>query len=239
MLFLPPLNLYKGKVTQARNEEVVSLAEWQEANSIGKTTAYAFLNIVKARHTTIKMKRRRGASKPSPLLSGEVLVAMNALLCEYQNGMSIAILERKYGSIARSPHIGRLVASEAHAESFAIYQGGKKNKLKNSVSENGFVYYVRWENDPLFVKIGYTSNLKNRFSSFLTCSPHRLEILRIEETTDSHLEKTLHTKFDDYRMAGEWFKYEGDLERYITGLDVGMSANSLSLDAERIIVHCF
>jgi hypothetical protein len=239
MLFLLPLDLYGGKVTRLDSKEVVSLAEWQKANSIGKTTAYAFLNIVKARQITIKMRRRGGASKPSPLLAGEVLAAMNALLCEYQNGISIATLEQKYGSITRSPHIGSLEPNVAHAESFAIYQGGKKNQSKNSVSASGFVYYVRWENDPLLVKIGYTANLKNRFSSFLTCSPHRLEILRIEETTDSHLEKALHARFDDYRMAGEWFKYEGDLERHITSLDVGMSADLLSLDAERIIVHCF
>lgn len=226
-------------MTRADSEEVVSLMEWQKNNSIGRTTAYAFLNIVKARQITIKMRRRGGASKPSPLLSGEVLVTMNALLYEYRNGISIATLERKYGSIARSPQIGSLATNETHVESFAIYQGGKKSKSKNPVPASGFVYYVRWENDPSLVKIGYTSNLKNRFSSFLTCSPHRLEILRIEEAIDSHHEKRLHAKFDDYRIAGEWFRYEGALEGYIAGLNIDMHTELLSLDAERIIVHCF
>lgn len=227
------------------NEEVVSLAEWREANSVGKTTSYALLNIVKARQIKIKMKRKGGASKPSPWLFSEALFAMNALLQEYQDGTSIATLEWKYGSLARAPHIGNLMNRKIHSESFAasrqniIQQCDKRSKSKDPVSPSGFVYYVRWENDPLLVKIGYTANLKNRFSSFLTCSPHRLEVLRVEEAANSCLEKILHTRFDDYRVAGEWFKYEGALERYITGLDVGLSADLLSLDAERIIVHCF
>ena len=232
-------------MTQLDNEEIISLSEWQETNSIGRTASYAFLNIVKARQIKIKTKRKGGATKPSPWLFGEALVTMNALLQEYQDGASIATLEWKYGSLARVPHVGNLMARATRAEPLTIsrqnitHQGHKQSQSKDPVSPGGFVYYVRWENDPLFVKIGYTANLKNRFSSFLTCSPHRLEILRIEETTDGHLEKRLHTKFDDYRVAGEWFKYEGRLKRYITSLDVGMSADLLSLDAERIIVHCF
>ena len=226
-------------MTQTSSKEVVFLAEWQEVNSIGKTTSYALLNIVKARQIKIERRRRHGASKPSPLLSGEVLAAMNALLCAYQNGVSIATLKRECGSIVRSPCIDSWVANRNHAEPSAIYRGDKKDKPKDPVSLNGFVYYVRWENDPFFVKIGYTTNLKNRFSSFLTCSPHRLEVLRIEETVDDFYEKTLHTKFDDYRTAGEWFKYEGALEKHIASLGIDMRPELLLLDAERIIVHCF
>lgn len=230
---------------QLDREEIISLSEWREANSVGKTTSYALLNIVKACQIKIKTRRKIGASKPSPWLFGEALVVMNVLLQEYQDGVSIATLEWKYGSLARVPHVGNLMTRTTRAEPLTIsrqnitQQRNKESQSKDPVSSGGFVYYVRWENDPLLVKIGYTANLKNRFSSFLTCSPHRLEILRIEETTDGHLEKRLHTKFDDCRVAGEWFKYEGRLKRYITSLDVGISADLLSLDAERIIVHCF
>lgn len=232
-------------MTRTDSEDVVSLVEWREVNSVGKTTSYALLNIVMARQIKIKRKRKCGASKPSPWLYGEALVAMDNLLHEYQGGVSIATLEWKYGSLARAPYMRNLATSKNHVEPFAIsrqnviQQNDKKNKPQNLPPSDGFVYYVRWENDPFLVKIGYTSNLKNRFSSFLTCNPHRLEVLRIEETTDSHFEKILHAKFDDYRIAGEWFKYEGDLERYVTNLDVNLHTELLSLDTERIIVHYF
>jgi hypothetical protein len=45
------------------------LSEWCEQNDVGRTTSYALLKILKAMGIEPKAIRRKGATKPSPLLS--------------------------------------------------------------------------------------------------------------------------------------------------------------------------
>lgn len=67
------------------------------------------------------------------------------------------------------------------------------------------------------VKIGTTSSVKGRMSAL---SHAYLQDMRILATLDGGfgLEKQLHKRFKQYRIRGEWFKLEGELERYISKL---------------------
>lgn len=59
------------------------------------------------------------------------------------------------------------------------------------------------------VKIGYSSNKspKNRFESFRTYAPYGAEILGFIITDNPvGLEKSLHSRFKDKRLSGEWFE---------------------------------
>ncbi len=69
-----------------------------------------------------------------------------------------------------------------------------------------FVYFVRCKE---FVKIGHTTNVRQRVMEMQTASPYDLELIllihydsRIKAVKD---ERRLHTTYKDYRVRGEWF----------------------------------
>lgn len=78
----------------------------------------------------------------------------------------------------------------------------------------GWVYVVQWENDPYAVKIGFTTDLKARFSTFLTACRHRLVVLKAFKA-DIEEEKRLHERFDGCRDNREWFVLTPGLQRFI------------------------
>lgn len=75
------------------------LNEWIAANEIGKSTAYAFLAIVKGRGIEPEKTRGNG-TKPLVMLSGAVLDLMNLLLADHRRGLSLPEIKRKYTSNA-------------------------------------------------------------------------------------------------------------------------------------------
>lgn len=91
----------------------------------------------------------------------------------------------------------------------------------NSPPLNGeyrYVYFVQWDNDISHVKIGYSSTPLSRFTSFLTASPHRLLVLGLIVVEGQEEEAFLHTRFQEYRVAGEWFEYDGEVRAFVEGL---------------------
>lgn len=83
-----------------------------------------------------------------------------------------------------------------------------------------WVYYIQWENDPSFVKIGYSVSPRDRIQSFLTGSPRKIKVLRMEPVASVDDETRRHWEFKDYRHKREWFRYEGELKKYIESLSV-------------------
>lgn len=55
------------------------------------------------------------------------------------------------------------------------------------------------------VKIGKSRDSKRRLVSLQTSSPYKLKMVAIFE---EDIEKTLHIRFKDHRMSGEWFSME-------------------------------
>ena len=102
------------------------------------------------------------------------------------------------------------------------YQKEKKRQDVAAASrkQKHYVYYIQWDNDPSFVKIGYSSSPVGRIAGFLTGNPRKLQILRLEPVTSAQDELARHSKFDKYRHAREWFRYEGALKEYIQSLSV-------------------
>lgn len=102
------------------------------------------------------------------------------------------------------------------------YQKEKKRQetAVSSRKQGHYVYYIQWDNDPDFVKIGYSSSPAGRIAGFLTGSPRNLQVLRLEPVTSTQDELARHSKFDEYRHTREWFRYEGALKAYIQSLSV-------------------
>lgn len=94
--------------------------------------------------------------------------------------------------------------------------GGKK-----LTHEIHFIYFIL-NRDSNAIKIGRARNLERRMKSLQTSSPAKLELIKsisvqgIKEAQE--LEVSLHKKFDDIRLAGEWFKADSKLIDYINQL---------------------
>lgn len=125
---------------------------------------------------------------------------------------------------------GRLTTSKNGEASFGktksmaefAYQQEKKRQetVAASRKQGHYVYYIQWENDPGFVKIGYSSSPAGRIAGFLTGNPRNLQVLRLEPVVSAQEEIARHSTFEEYRHAREWFRYEGALKEYVQSLSV-------------------
>ena len=112
-----------------------------------------------------------------------------------------------------------------------------------STELNHYVYYVQWENDPLYVKIGYSSRPAQRFVDFLTSNPHKLIVLRLQAVPHKDEEQVLHHEFKAFRQSREWFAYAGRLREHIEQLACE-TAKTIEKDLtphhkEQIIIRSF
>ena len=94
--------------------------------------------------------------------------------------------------------------------------------------ESDSVYYVQWENQQEFVKIGYSKSPAKRIASFLTGNPGKLIVLRIENINSMLDEKTRHNYFSAYHYTREWFYYQGELKEYIQELSCQPAINIIN-----------
>jgi hypothetical protein len=100
-----------------------------------------------------------------------------------------------------------------------LYCGDKQDspvmakKLEGKRTE-GWVYVVQWSNDKDVVKIGFSTTLKDRFSTYLTYSRHQLVVLKAFRADQSE-ESRLHKKFAFIRDNGEWFTLTPALRHYL------------------------
>jgi len=85
----------------------------------------------------------------------------------------------------------------------------KSVKHDPSVQNLDVVYFMRLGD---LIKIGYTTNLRQRVSSI---NPE--EVLATEPGGRAR-ERELHKRFAALRVHGEWFRHEGELAEYISTL---------------------
>lgn len=75
------------------------------------------------------------------------------------------------------------------------------------------VYFVQCEQ---FVKIGVACSASERIRDLQVANPFELKTLAVLPSLfATTMERDLHRRFKHLRVRGEWFRYEGELERYI------------------------
>jgi hypothetical protein len=81
-----------------------------------------------------------------------------------------------------------------------------------------FIYFILNE-DSNAIKIGRAKDLAKRMNALQTSSPAKLRLIKSVQVAggkEAHeLEQSLHKKFNEIRLAGEWFKAEASLLEYI------------------------
>jgi predicted GIY-YIG superfamily endonuclease len=72
-----------------------------------------------------------------------------------------------------------------------------------------YLYVIYCEN-PHSVKIGVSGNIPKRLSSLQTSNPTKLKLLGFVEHENAYqLEQDIHAYLKDYKINGEWFRFEG------------------------------
>ena len=64
------------------------------------------------------------------------------------------------------------------------------------------------------IKIGYTTNIKQRKKSLAIGNPHGLVVIGTIKGTQEH-ESRIHRKLKDHHVSGEWFNDNSDVRKYI------------------------
>lgn len=91
------------------------------------------------------------------------------------------------------------MATEDYYESHCVrYENSKVSKLPTQ----SIVYFLRAIG--YGVKIGFTTNLKQRLDDYKTYVPVEMVLIGSLRGTRRY-EKLLHTKFSEHRIRGEWF----------------------------------
>ncbi|MEX1059424.1 MAG: GIY-YIG nuclease family protein [Methyloceanibacter sp.] len=74
------------------------------------------------------------------------------------------------------------------------------------------IYFISTDDE--FIKIGFTTNLRERIRSLRTASPKRLRVhVAIPGTRDD--ERELHRRFAVHHVRGEWFKFSDAIADFI------------------------
>ena len=111
-----------------------------------------------------------------------------------------------------SKHIDILSLYEKVFESNPIADYHKY--IENLVNKRDGYIYVIGNKEYKLCKIGFSKNVFKRIKSIQTGCPFELEIFCVVYG-DYVMEKKLHRKYQNLKMNGEWFKYEGELEKSI------------------------
>lgn len=77
--------------------------------------------------------------------------------------------------------------------------------------ETGFVYFI---GDGECVKIGFSTNPKNRLSNLQVGSSKELKLLYTIQGSEKD-ERAIQNLFSDYYERGEWYKIEGRLKGFL------------------------
>lgn len=93
------------------------------------------------------------------------------------------------------------------------------------------VYFFSYENGP--IKIGKATNVKARLAGVQTGCPFKLEILGFM-CGPENLEKSLHDKFGQWRMNGEWFERNDDLLTFIEEHTYPPESNIIDPDTDSL-----
>lgn len=82
---------------------------------------------------------------------------------------------------------------------------------KKPPERRGYVYFFRAGNR---VKIGFTTNLRERSHSLRTSCPEHAFMAKCLKGGRS-TERQFHERFAEYRLRGEWFDLRGRLAKYL------------------------
>lgn len=121
----------------------------------------------------------------------------------------------------------RKAANAASRNKTSAQRIKKKKEVFNTITKHS-IYFVASSFKPEHVKIGHTSNLYHRVSSFLNATSGDLLLLALLEVESYRDELIYHREFENLRIANtEWFVAKSSLIRFLSSLDQAVARKSL------------
>jgi hypothetical protein len=85
----------------------------------------------------------------------------------------------------------------------------QRTRMKRSPAKASRLYFIQCGE---FTKIGIASDPYSRLVELQVGCPYKLELLSVKYPADAGLaEELMHSRLDQYRVRGEWFKLPNDL----------------------------
>jgi hypothetical protein len=132
--------------------------------------------------------------------------AAQALSCDVS---SVLFLVRQ-GKLETS-RIGRLVCVSIPSLQ-AFWISGQTPPIDN----NAVIYFILAE-EISRIKIGFSLRVRDRFRELELQNAATLKLAAVVSGTQ-RAEALLHARFAEFRLHGEWFRYEGALKEYVEAL---------------------
>jgi T5orf172 domain len=134
----------------------------------------------------------------------------------HSHGEAVLLLGQKKLTIDAVLHF---IRSWADTEATVVTPGKRTINLRKEKSDTlAYVYFIL-NQDSKAVKIGFAKDVQKRLAALQTSSPNRLKILGSIKTescpTAKFLERSLHQKFANLHINGEWFRVDAVLLDYI------------------------
>jgi hypothetical protein len=133
------------------------------------------------------------------------------------NGESIPLRVQKSLTISA---VCAWLTTWANSDTQLITPGGRTHQLDgNKVGNQAYFIYFIFNADSNAIKIGRAKNVSRRLQALQTSSPAMLNLLRtipvegLEAARE--LEHSLHQRFHELRLNGEWFRADTVLRDYI------------------------
>ena len=87
----------------------------------------------------------------------------------------------------------------------------QRNLRLGHIKTNKMIYFI---GNLEKIKIGHSSKIKSRISTIRVSCPFEAELLLLLEG-GKEVEKMLHSKFNEYKIRGEWFNMSIDIKNFI------------------------
>ena len=112
--------------------------------------------------------------------------------------------EEKINSLNKELRAEGKIRAEKEMEKQKKEMEEYKNKNRIISNKKGYVYFVKGNKN--IVKIGCTTDIKNRIKSLSTGFPYKLKLLnKIYSKNYGYIEGLFHEFFKNKRLRGEWF----------------------------------
>lgn len=127
-------------------------------------------------------------------------------------------LDPRYGSSEAAAAIGiSMPKAYRWLKARNVFAGRpRKDRSSEVIPPEMLVYFIR-NGHKGAVKIGVTANLSGRLSALSHPMMKELKLLGTIEGGYG-AEKEMHKRFAEYRIKGEWFKFEGKLKEFVESL---------------------
>lgn len=115
---------------------------------------------------------------------------------------------------------------EEVVKGYEVTQKKRATRLDQPFEKSpSILYFIAMDGPERFIKIGIASDITTRLSNIQASCPYPIRLL-VAVDAAWHLERSLHRRFSDLHVMGEWFRDADDLAELVDILVVATKARA-------------